>query len=116
MNSGITMRFLTATLSIIGGDYILDGISRMRERPIKSLVDSLKNIGCQINYKKNNGFPPLKIKNKSHEFDQSTVEIDGSASSQFISALIIGLATLKRRIKIKIKGQKDFISICSNDT
>ena len=60
MNSGITMRFLTATLSILGGDYILDGISRMRERPIQSLVDSLKNIGCQINYKKNDGFPPLK--------------------------------------------------------
>ena len=106
VNSGITMRFLTATLSIIGGDYILDGISRMRERPIKSLVDSLKNLGCQINYKKNSGFPPLKIKNKSHEFDQSTVEIDGSASSQFISALIIGLATLKKKIKIKIKGKK----------
>ena len=44
MNSGITMRFLTATLSIIGGDYILDGIPRMRERPIKSLVESLNNI------------------------------------------------------------------------
>ena len=50
------MRFLTATLSIIGGDYILDG-SRMRERPIKSLVESLNNIGCQIYYKNNNGFP-----------------------------------------------------------
>ena len=51
------MRFLTATLSIIGGDYILDGIPRMRERPIKSLVESLNNIGCQIYYKNNNGFP-----------------------------------------------------------
>ena len=107
MNSGITMRFLTATLSIIGGDYILDGIPRMRERPIKSLVESLKNIGCQIYYKNNNGFPPLKIKNKSSEIKQSIIEIDGSASSQYISALIIGLATLKRRIKIKIKGQKN---------
>ena len=48
MNSGITMRFLTATSIILGGDYILDGIPRMRERPIQSLVDSLKNIGCQI--------------------------------------------------------------------
>ena len=106
MNSGITMRFLTATLSIIGGDYILDGIPRMRERPIKSLVESLKNIGCQIYYKNNNGFPPLKIKNKSSEIKQSIIEIDGSASSQYISALIIGLATLKSRIKIKINGQK----------
>ena len=106
MNSGTTTRSLTATLSIIGGDYILDGIPRMREMPIKSLVDALKNIGCQISYKKNVGFPPLKIKNKSFEIKQSTIEIDGSASSQFISALIIGLATLKKRIKIKIKGKK----------
>ena len=97
MNSGITMRFLTATLSILGGDYILDGIPRMRERPIQSLVDSLKNIGCQIFYKKNDGFPPLKIKNKSSEIKQSIIEIDGSASSQYISALIIGLATLKKK-------------------
>ena len=106
MNSGITMRFLTATLSILGGDYTLDGIPRMRERPIQSLVDSLKNIGCQIFYKKNDGFPPLKIKNKSSEIKQSIIEINGSASSQYISALIIGLATLKKRIKIKIKGKK----------
>ena len=106
MNSGITMRFLTATLSIIGGEYILDGISRMRERPIKSLVDSLKNIGCHIFYKKNDGFPPLKIKNKSYETVKSTIVIDGSSSSQFISALIIGLVTLKKKIKIKIKGKK----------
>ena len=106
MNSGITMRFLTATLSIIGGDYILDGIPRMRERPIKSLVEALKNIGCQIYYKNNNGFPPLKIKNKSSEIKQSIIEIDGSTSSQFISALIIAFSTLQKRIKIKIKGKK----------
>ena len=106
MNSGITMRFLTATLSILGGDYTLDGIPRMRERPIQSLVETLKNIGCQIFYKKNDGFPPLKIKNRSSEIEQSIIEIDGSASSQYISALIIGLATLRKRIKIKIKGKK----------
>ena len=106
MNSGITMRFLTATLSIIGGDYILDGIQGWRKTN-KSLVESLKNIGCQIYYKNNNGFPLLKIKNKSSEIKQSIIEIDGSALSQYISALIIGLATLKRRIKIKIKGQKN---------
>ena len=106
MNSGITMRFLTAALSIIGGDYVIDGIPRMRERPIKSLVEALKNIGCQTYYKSNYGFPPIKIKNKSSEIKQSIIEIDGSASSQYISALIIGLATLKKRIKIKIKGKK----------
>ena len=99
MNSGITMRFLTATLSILGGDYTLDGIPRMRERPIQSLVETLKNIGCQIFYKKNDGFPPLKIKNRSSEIKQSIIEIDGSASSQYISALIIGLATLKKKNK-----------------
>ena len=57
-------------------------------------------------YKKNDGFPPLEIKNKSSEIKQSVIEIDGSASSQYISALIIGLATLKKRTKIKIKGKK----------
>ena len=58
-NAGTAFRPLTAVLSIMQGEYKLDGVKRMYERPIKDLVDALKQIGAKINYLNNSGFPPL---------------------------------------------------------
>ena len=60
-NAGTAFRPLTAVLSLMGGQYQLKGIKRMHERPIKDLVDALKQIGAKINYLNNPGYPPLQI-------------------------------------------------------
>jgi 3-phosphoshikimate 1-carboxyvinyltransferase len=60
-NSGTTIRFLTALTALGKGKYVLDGIERMRQRPIKPLVDMLKNLGGRINYLMSEGFPPIEV-------------------------------------------------------
>ena len=60
-NAGTAMRPLTAALSLLGGEFEMSGVPRMHERPIGDLVDALRQLGCQIDYLGNPGFPPLKI-------------------------------------------------------
>ena len=60
-NAGTAFRPLTAALAMMDGHYRLAGVQRMHERPIKDLVDSLKDLGARINYLENDGFPPLEI-------------------------------------------------------
>mgnify|MGYP001323923044 FL=1 len=85
-DSGTAFRFLTAFLACKEGDYNLTGSDRMKERPIKELVNTLKELGADIKYLEKNGYPPLKIKGKSIEGGK--VSVDASISSQFISALL----------------------------
>ena len=61
-NSGTTIRFLAAMLTLGHGDYILDGIARMRQRPIDQLVDQLRTLGANISYEAAQGFPPIRIR------------------------------------------------------
>ena len=102
-HAGTTMRFLTAVLSITEGNYILDGSERMRQRPIKILVDALKTIGANIEYVKEEGFPPLKITGKS--IIKNSVEIEGNVSSQYISALLLIAPRLKNGLRIILKNK-----------
>jgi len=101
-HAGTDMRFLTALLSIKEGDWILTGSERMKERPISELVDALKQIGAEISYLEKDGFPPLKITGK--KLKGGKIQIDGSISSQFISALLLIAPALEKGIKIKIKN------------
>src|ERR1700758_1296237 len=78
-DAGTVMRFLTAYLSCVDGEWILTGTERMQQRPIGALVDVLKKLGADISYKKNEGYPPLKIKGK--KLKGGKIEIDGSVSS-----------------------------------
>jgi 3-phosphoshikimate 1-carboxyvinyltransferase len=102
--AGTSFRFLTAYLStLIGNSYILTGNNRMKERPIKELVDPLLELGVEIKYLEKMGFPPLEI--LGADITENKVNIDGKISSQFISALLLISPTLKNGIKLKISGE-----------
>lgn len=85
--AGTAMRFLTAGFSIMDGVKILDGHQRLRERPIKPLIDALKSMGAQISYLEKDGFLPIEIKGSI--LQGSRVKIDQNYSSQFVSALML---------------------------
>jgi len=102
-HAGTAMRFLTAYLAKIVGEWEVTGSERMQQRPISILVDALKSLCAQIEYTKNEGFPPLKIFG-SH-LTGKTIELDGSVSSQYISALLLIAPTIENGLTIKLKGE-----------
>lgn len=84
-HAGTAMRFLTAFFAIQEGkEVVLTGSSRMKERPIKILVNALNQLGAEITYEENEGFPPIKIKGK--KITQNRVSLPANVSSQYISA------------------------------
>jgi len=93
-NAGTAFRPLTAVLAVLGGDYVLDGVARMRERPIRDLVDALRTIGATVRYLGNEGYPPLAIRGSGVEAG-ARVPIRGDVSSQFLSALLMALPLAK---------------------
>ncbi|MHB1146143.1 MAG: 3-phosphoshikimate 1-carboxyvinyltransferase [Lutibacter sp.] len=103
-HAGTAMRFLTAYFSVKeGGEIVLTGSHRMKDRPVKILVEALISLGANIQYLEKEGFPPLKISGKKLEKD--FVEIEGNVSSQYISALLLIAPTLKNGLKLKFKGE-----------
>ncbi len=86
-HAGTAMRFLTAYLSKIVGEWHLTGSERMQQRPISILVEALRKMGAQIEYTGKEGFPPLKITGTA--LKGGVIELDGSISSQYISALLM---------------------------
>ncbi|MDB4583558.1 3-phosphoshikimate 1-carboxyvinyltransferase [Draconibacterium sp.] len=101
-HAGTAMRFLTAFLAKIAGEWEITGSERMQQRPIAILVDALNQLGAKIEYLKNKGCPPLKILG-SHLKGQ-TIELDGSISSQYISALLLIAPTIENGLTLKLKG------------
>jgi 3-phosphoshikimate 1-carboxyvinyltransferase len=97
-HAGTTYRFLVAFLSCQVGEWTLTGSERMKERPIKILVETLRRNGANINYLEKDGYPPLLIKGST--FDLSNIEIDGSISSQYISALLLLAPSMSKATKI----------------
>lgn len=101
-HAGTAMRFLTAFLSKIVGEWEITGSERMKQRPIGILVDALSQLGARIEYLEKKGFPPLKIFG-SH-LKGKTLELDGSISSQYISALLMIAPTIENGMTLKLKG------------
>ncbi|WP_422105910.1 3-phosphoshikimate 1-carboxyvinyltransferase [Winogradskyella sp.] len=102
-HAGTAMRFLTAYFSIQEGrDVILTGSSRMKERPIKILVDALRDLGADIAYLENEGFPPLRIKGK--KLVNSRVTLKANVSSQYISALLLIASRLGDGLELTLDG------------
>lgn len=101
-HAGTDMRFLTAHLSVKEGEWIVTGSERMKQRPISELVNALKGLGADITYLEKEGFPPLKIRGK--KLKGGKIEIDGSISSQFISALMLVAPALGEELEINLKG------------
>ena len=100
-NAGTAMRPLCAVLAFCQGEFELTGEPRMFERPIGHLVDALKQMGADISYLKDEGFPPLLIQGKP--LSGGVVEIDCSVSSQFLTALLIASPLATSDLKIVVK-------------
>jgi 3-phosphoshikimate 1-carboxyvinyltransferase len=101
-NSGTTMRFLTAFVSLGHGHFRLDGVSRMRERPIADLLDALTQLGVRAYSVHNNGCPPVVV--EADGLAGGTVRIKGDVSSQFLSALLMVAPLAQRRTTIEVTG------------
>lgn len=99
-DAGTVMRFLTAMFAIKGVSCIITGSDRMKQRPIGPLVNALHQLNCRVEYLENDGFPPLKLE-KPGSFPDAEVSVDGSVSSQFISALMVS-APLLGKLKIRV--------------
>ena len=103
-HAGTAMRFLTAFFAIQEGkDVVLTGSSRMKERPIKILVDALIQLGAEIAYQENEGFPPIKIKGR--KIIQNRVSLPANVSSQYISALLLIAPKLENGLELSLEGE-----------
>ena len=106
MAAGTAMRFLTAYLSVTPGTRIITGTERMQQRPIQVLVNALRELGADIEYVANDGFPPLRITGR--ELRKDTISLPGNVSSQYISALLMIAPVLTNGLTIRLSG--DIIS------
>ena len=103
-HAGTAMRFLTSFFAVQEGvEKILTGSERMKKRPIKPLVEALIELGADIEYLENEGFPPLKIKGK--KLEKNFVEIPADISSQFITSLILVGGKLENGLTINLLGE-----------
>ena len=116
-NAGTAMRPLTAALAVLGGDFTLHGVARMHERPIGDLVDALRQLGCQIDYLGQNGYPPLHIGRPALKLD-APIQVRGDVSSQFLTALLMALPLVAQKdVVIEVVGElisKPYIEITLN--
>lgn len=106
MAAGTAMRFLTAYLSVTPGDRVITGTERMKQRPIQVLVNALCELGANIEYAGNEGFPPLRIQGTS--LQKNHITLPGNVSSQYISALLMIGPSLTNGLSISLTG--DIIS------
>ena len=103
-HAGTAMRFLTSFFAIQEGEeVVLTGSSRMKERPIKVLVDALNQLGAEISYEENEGFPPIRIKGK--KLTQNKVSLPANVSSQYISALLLIASKLENGLELTLEGE-----------
>jgi 3-phosphoshikimate 1-carboxyvinyltransferase len=103
-HAGTAMRFLTAYFAVNEGrEVVLTGSQRMTERPIKVLVEALQQLGAQINYENQEGFPPIRI--KGQKISKSKVSIPANVSSQYISALLLIAPKLENGIELTLVGE-----------
>lgn len=124
-NAGTAMRPLTAALALLAQgstEFELSGVPRMHERPIGDLVDGLRQLGCQIDYLGQDGYPPLRIKPGMKAAESTLlnapIKVRGDVSSQFLTALLLALPLVaKQDIVIEVQGElisKPYIEITLN--
>lgn len=103
-HAGTAMRFLTAFFAIQEGkEVVLTGSSRMKERPIRILVEALNQLGAEISYEEKDGFPPIKIKGK--KLTKNKVSLPANVSSQYISALLLIAPKLENGLELTLEGE-----------
>lgn len=103
-HAGTAMRFLTAYFATQENrEVIITGSPRMKERPIKILVEALQQLGAEISYEENQGFPPIKISGK--KLTNNKVSLPADISSQYISALLLIAPKLENGLELTLKGK-----------
>ena len=115
-NAGTAFRPLTAALALSKGHYTLSGVPRMHERPIGDLVDGLRQVGAEVDYLQNEGFPPLKISPGDIRI-ATPIRVRGDVSSQFLTALLMALPLTGQEAVIEVIGElisKPYIEITLN--
>ncbi|WP_455667150.1 3-phosphoshikimate 1-carboxyvinyltransferase [Phocaeicola sp.] len=103
MAAGTAMRFLTAYLSVTPGTKTITGTQRMQQRPIQVLVNALRQLGADIEYIANDGYPPLRITGR--ELKKDTISLPGNVSSQYISALLMISPVLGNGLTLTLTGE-----------
>ena len=112
-NAGTAFRPLTAALALAGGDYVLKGVARMHERPIGDLVDGLRQLGADVTYLGNEGYPPLHLKPATIA-PGGSVKVRGDVSSQFLTGLLMALPLTGETVAVDVVGElisKPYIEI-----
>jgi 3-phosphoshikimate 1-carboxyvinyltransferase len=115
-NAGTAVRSLTAALAVSGGHYTVSGVPRMHERPIGDLVDGLRQIGADVRYAGNAGFPPLEIHPAEIKLS-APIRVRGDVSSQFLTALLLALPLTGKEAVIEVTTElisKPYIEITLN--
>lgn len=102
-NAGTAFRSLTAAMALSGGHYVLSGVPRMHERPIGDLVDALRQLGADIRYQNNEGFPPLEIFPAMIAGD--ILQVRGDVSSQFLTGMLMALPLMGRTVSVEVVGE-----------
>ena len=100
--AGTTMRFLTAFLSKIVGEWTITGTERMKNRPIKVLVDALNTLGARIEYIEKEGYPPLRIFGSALQGGE--ISLPGNVSSQYISAVLMIAPLMEKGVTLHLEG------------
>jgi 3-phosphoshikimate 1-carboxyvinyltransferase len=117
-NAGTAMRPLTAALALMGAKARLHGVARMHERPIGDLVDALRQLGCDIAYQGQDGYPPLHLQGHGGLKLDQPIQVRGDVSSQFLTALLLALPLVaKTNVVIEVVGElisKPYIDITLN--
>lgn len=111
-NSGTSIRFLTAAAALGHGEFTLSGIARMKERPIRDLVTALEQIGAQIDYLENPGFPPIAL--HANGLSGGTLHIRGDISSQYLTAILLAAPCMEKPLTIVVDGElisKPYVSM-----
>ena len=104
-NAGTAIRPLTAALAMQGGNYRLSGVARMHERPIRDLVDGLRQVGAKIEYELVQGYPPIQISAAQIQL-KDVVKVRGDVSSQFLTALLMALPLVATDpVRIEVIGE-----------
>lgn len=101
-NSGTTIRFLTAMVTLGHGRFRLDGVLRMRERPIADLLDALQQLGAQLESETNNGCPPVIV--HANGLPGGTAKVRGDISSQFLSGLLMTAPCAAAPVTLQVDG------------
>jgi 3-phosphoshikimate 1-carboxyvinyltransferase len=101
-NSGTTMRFLTALVALGHGEYRLDGIARMRERPIGDLVEALRRVGVDLKCEGVNNCPPVVVRADGLPGGRTTIR--GDVSSQFLSGLLMSAPYARSPLEVNVEG------------